>query len=86
MSVFIFCSVGENKAFYFIYPVTKSNGGDYYCKVQNQYGSEYSRSAVVTVTTSPTAQYSATESGVTFPTNLESQIQVITPLPDLQSK
>ena len=80
MSVTICCFTGADKSFYSIYPVTKSKAGRYYCKVENRYGAEKSKSAMVTVTTSPTALYSATDSGVTYPTNLDSKMQDDTPL------
>ena len=83
MSVTICCFTGADKSFYSIYPATKSKAGHYFCKVENQHGAEKSRSAMVTVTTSPIPLYSATDSGVAYPTNLDSkmvQIQDDTPL------
>ena len=83
MSVTICCFTGADKSFYSIYPATKNKAGHYYCKVENQHGAVKSKSAMVTVTTSLTAKYSATDSGVTYPTNLDSkmvQIQDDTPL------
>ena len=82
------CFTGEKKSFYSIHPVTKSDAGRYYCKVKNKHGVEKSKSAMVTITTSLTALYSATESGVTYPTSLEYrmfQIPDDTPLADAES-
>ena len=75
MSVPICCFTGENTSFYSIHPATKSVAGHYWCTVGNQYDVEKSRPAVVTVTNSPTATYSATDSRI----NLKS---VIPPIQD----
>ena len=80
MSVTICCFTGAGKSFYSIYPATKSKAGHYFCKVENRHGAEKSKSAMVTVTTSLTPKYSATGSGVPYPTNFDSQIQDDIPL------
>ena len=75
---------GGNESFYPIYSATKSDSGRYYCKVENQYGTEKSISAMVTVITLSTAMHSATDSEVA---NLVSKIQIqdATPLADVES-